>query len=120
MQRLWAAAVMAAAVAVLCAIGLFAFRKYDKTMSDLLNEAYANVEDGDFVKAKETSEQIEKEWTKAENTLSYFMERTRLFNIGADIARLPILAEAEESTEFKALCRSLLAQLKHIEYAENG
>ena len=120
MQRLWAAGVLAAAVAALCVFGMLAFKKYDKRMASLLNEAYSQVENGDFAKAKETSEQIEKEWTKAENTLSYLMERTRLFNIGADIARLQVLAEEEETAEFKALCRSLMAQLRHIEYAENG
>ncbi|MDR1892618.1 MAG: DUF4363 family protein [Oscillospiraceae bacterium] len=120
MQRIWAAAVMAAVVAALCVFGMLAFNQYNKRINALLNEAYSQIENGDFEKAKEMSEKIEKEWTKAENSLSFYMERTRLFDIGADIARLPVLAQEKEVAEFKALCRSLMAQLKHIEYAENG
>ena len=120
MQRLWAALVLGLLITSLCVLGLTSLKKYGELTIGLLEQAEAAVDQGDIEAAIRLSDELEQMWIKAEKRLSVYMNRTQLFEIGADISELKPKLQDGETGEFKALCRSITVKIKHIQNMENG
>ena len=120
MQRLWAALVLGLLITSLCVLGLTSLKKYGELTIGLLGQAEAAVDQGDIEAAIRLSEELEQQWIKAEKRLSVYMNRTQLFEIGADISQLKPKILADEIGEFKSLCRYIEVKIEHIRNMENG
>ena len=120
MKRLWAALVLGIIMASFFVLGMISLKKYGDMAIDLLGQAAAAADHGNLEEAARISDELEQEWIKAEKRLSIFLNRSYLFEIGADISQLKPKIQDGETGEFKALCRSIEVKIMHIRNMENG
>ena len=120
MRRLWAVLIMSVIIGILCFFGMNTLNEYNTKMTVILNNAVKTAESEDFSAAKKHSQEAEKEWVKAEKALSFYLNRTNLYEIGANISQLTPLIENDDYGEFIAMCKFIITELRHLSNDEHG
>lgn len=118
MNRLYAVLTLVIILFVLCFTEYSVLNSYGEKTTALLKEAEQQYENNDKDKAVDTLNKLENFWKDAEDTLSIFVSRRALEEIGVSIARLPSYAKNRADDDF--FCESRLAEvmLTHIKNGE--
>ncbi len=114
MRRLIAAATLILFIAISCTVGQITIGTCGEKMSKMLDEATDFAENQEFDKAKEQLEKAEKEYSRQEWKLSFFVNHSLVEELGEQLAELPALANSEGSEELLSHIDGAKIKILHI------
>lgn len=80
----------------------------------LLQQADEALDAGDLPAALEKSRQAEARWRSAQKMLHIMMSHTLIDEVDTSFSNLRTYGEEDETTEYRASCRELILQLRHL------
>lgn len=113
MNRLIAAIILTFLIAIISFSGFFLVNKQTNIVVKTLETTKSQIKAGDFKAAKQSALKADKQWTKAENSLSFFINRLTLYEIGVDIAKLPDLIESKDKAHILSQMQAVHVRIQH-------
>ena len=118
MRRLIISLGILALIIAMCIVNLRFVDGYVADTVEMIERACEYIEKGDYEKAKEKANELEKFWTKTELNLAFFVNDLKVAQVGEAIGKLPSLATKNAADDFLAHADSARVLLLHLYKAE--
>lgn len=119
MKRLFIAAII---IILICSVCIVTHSKLDKHYNQLnqrLEDCRLLFEDMRYSECTKNANSLEEYWIKAEKSLSYFVGRDRLENIGEQLALLRSGAMRKDNDGFYSALETIQVILNHLQNDES-
>ena len=118
MKRLIIAIALTVVAFLACLGENLLINNYYNDITKNIDKCKTAISQGDFKKAGEESENIEKKWQKREEKLTFFVSKKHMQDISLAVSQLKELATEDSEDEFLALCEQIEFLLNNIKNDE--